>query len=175
MLRPGLWEFDGQQSRLLRGKKTLDMQKIQSQVEAQMRGMDAEARRILEENLRSSGIAVGQLRSTRLCVPPEQANLPRLAEYSLQESCQFKLTEKGADFVRGELRCSDPQTSGTQLSTLITPERIQHRTELQTPQGRLIASTQAQWLSSECGAVPVIGTQSLQGRSLFEPANPPGK
>lgn len=173
MLRPGLWEFDGQQSRLLRGKKTLDMQKIQSQVEAQMRGMDAEARRILEENLRSSGIAVGQARNTRLCVPPEQANLPRLAEYSLHEGCQFKLVDKGADFVRGELQCTEPAANGTQLSTLITPERVQHRTELQTAQGRWIVNTQAQWLSSDCGTAPVLGTQSLQGRSLFEFASPP--
>ena len=167
-VRAGLWEFDAQKSRLLRGKQTIDMQKIQVQMEAQLRGMDADTRRILEDNLRGAGIAVGRPQRSRLCVPSEQATLARVTEQSQQESCQFQLSEKGTDFVRGTLRCSDAQASGVLISTLITPERIHQRSELNTPQGQLIVTAQAQWLSADCGDASVIGTQSLQGRSLFD-------
>lgn len=166
-VRPGLWEFDGQHMRLVQGKQTLDMQKIQQQMDAQMRTMDTETRRFMEENLRGSGIPIGKGRTLRMCVPGEQANLARLAERQSLEGCQFNLQEKGTDFVRGQLRCTESEATGMLLSTLITPERINNRAELSTPKGKLIINSHAQWLGTECGDAPVIGMQSLQDRSLF--------
>lgn len=166
-VRPGLWEFDGRQTRLQQGQQSLDMQKIQQQVEVQMRGMSAESRRMLEENLRGAGVVTAKGRSLRVCVPPEQANLARLAERNQQEGCSLSLNERGADFVRGQLRCTEPQAQGSFLSTLITPERINNRAEIKTAQGQLVVHSSAQWLSPDCQDAPALGTQSLQSRSLF--------
>lgn len=170
-LRPGLWEFEGQHSQLRQSSgQTVDMQKINQQLETQLRGMEPSVRRMLEENLRSAGVVVDKGRSQRLCVPPEQAQLARLAERQ-QEGCSFTLQERGADFVRGQLQCSNPPGQGSYISSVITPERLSNRTELKTPQGQLIITASAQWIGPDCAGAPNVGGQRQQERSLFGGAN----
>lgn len=166
-LRPGLWEFEGQHSQLRQSSgQTVDMQKINQQLETQLRGMEPSVRRMLEENLRSAGVVVDKGRSQQLCVQPGQAQLARLAELQ-QESCTFTLQERGADFVRGKLQCNEPPGQGSYVSTVITPERLSNRTELKTPQGQLIITASAQWMGADCGGAPDVGRQRQQERSLF--------
>lgn len=166
-LRPGLWEFEGQHSQLRQSSgQTVDMQKINQQLETQLRGMEPSVRRMLEENLRSAGVVVDKGRSQQLCVQPGQAQLARLAELQ-QESCTFTLQERGADFVRGKLQCTEPPGQGSYVSTVITPERLSNRTELKTPQGQLIITASAQWMGADCGGAPDVGRQRQQERSLF--------
>lgn len=170
-LRPGLWEFEGQHSQLRQSSgQTVDMQKINQQLESQLRGMDPSVRRMLEENLRSAGVVVDKGRSQRLCVQPDQAQLARLAERQ-QEGCTFTLQERGADFVRGQLQCTDPPGQGSYVSSVITPERLSNRTELKTPQGQLVITASAQWIGADCAGAPDVGRQRQQERSLFGGAN----
>lgn len=168
VVRPGLWEFEGPHSRLQQGRKSVDMQKIQRQLDAQMRGMDPDARRMLEENLRSAGVVVAKGRSARLCVQAEHTQLARLAQEQQQDTCRFTLQERGPDFVRGDLQCTQPPAQGSFLSTLITPERLSNRSELKTSQGQLVIQSSAQWLAADCGDAPEVGSQGQRERSLFE-------
>lgn len=167
-VKPGLWEFEGRQSRLSwAAGPALDMQKINKQLQAQMLEMEPGLRRVLEENLRSAGVVMAQGRSQRLCIPADQANLVRIAEQHQQESCRFSLLERGATFVRGQLQCTEPPAQGSYVSTLISPERLSTRVELKTPQGQLVVTATAKWLSADCTDAPTLGQQRLHERSLF--------
>jgi hypothetical protein len=58
-VRPGLWEFEGRHSQLRQSSgQTVDMQKINQQLETQLLGMEPGVRRMLEDNLRSVGVVV---------------------------------------------------------------------------------------------------------------------
>lgn len=167
-VKPGLWEFEGRQSRLSwAAGPALDMQKINQQLQAQMLDMEPGLRRVLEENLRSAGVVMTQGRSQRLCIPSEQANLVRIAEQHQQESCRFSLLESGAGFVRGQLQCTQPQSQGSYVSTLVSPEQLSTRVELKTPQGQLVVNAGAKWLGTDCADAPALGQQRLHERSLF--------
>lgn len=168
-LRPGLWELEGRQSQLRQSSgQTVDMQKINRQLEAQLLGMEPGMRRMLEDSLRSAGVVVDRGRSQLLCVPPDQNQLARLVERQQQDGCTFTLQERGADFVRGQLTCTEPPGQGSHMASVITPERLSTRTELKTPQGQLIITASAQWIAADCGNAADVGRQRPQERSLFE-------
>ena len=167
-VRPGLWEFEGRHSQLRQSSgQTVDMQKINQQLETQLLGMEPGVRRMLEDNLRSVGVVVDRGRSQLLCVPPDQIQLARLVERQQQEGCTFTLQERGADFVRGQLKCTEPRGQGSHVASVITPERLSTRTELKIPQGQLIITTSAQWIAADCGNAADVGRQRQQERSLF--------
>jgi hypothetical protein len=109
----------------------------------------------------------GPGRNQLLCVPPDQIQLARLVERQQQEGCTFTLQERGADFVRGQLKCTEPRGQGSHVASVITPERLSTRTELKIPQGQLIITTSAQWIAADCGNAADVGRQRQQERSLF--------
>ena len=159
-VRPGLWEFEGRQSKLVQGRQAMDLQKIQQQLETQLKSMAPEARQLVEENLRSAGVVVGKGHHLRVCVPPEHAPLARLAERLQQEGCSFGLQERGADFVRGRLQCTEPAAQGSYTATLTQADRLSSHTELNTPKGQLLIQASAQWVGADCGDAPVVGAQA---------------
>lgn len=163
-VKPGLWEVERRQSKLVQGRQALDLQKIQQQLEAQLQSMAPEARRLVEENLRSAGVVLGQGHNARVCVLPEYTHLARLAERLQQDGCSFGLQERGADFVRGRLQCSEPAAQGSYTATVSHPERLSSHTELNTPKGQLFIQASAQWLGADCGDAPIVGKPSDPSR-----------
>lgn len=150
-LQAGLWEFKNEMS--IPGDNA--MAQRMAQMRDQLKNMPPESRKMMEQQLASQGMAVGDSGATlRLCISPEDAKADPVREGQTEGGCTYTQVSRNGNTWKGRVICQEPPSQGDFTTTL-------HSTTHFTTQARVLSkehgpvhmTTQARRLGSDCAAL----------------------
>ncbi len=104
-LRPGLWEF---RSTRLSVAGLPDMSAQMGMLQQHIKGLPADTRRMLEQQMQQRGVSLGADGSVRSCITAEQARQDNIFAGKVEGNCTLTRVERSGNTIRGSLRCTDP-------------------------------------------------------------------
>ncbi|KIN91085.1 DUF3617 domain-containing protein [Thauera sp. SWB20] len=151
-LRPGLWEF---RSTRLSLAGLPDMAAQMDMLQQHIKGLPADTRRMLEQQMQQRGVSLGADGSVRSCITPAQARQDNVFAGKVEGNCTLTRVERSGNTIRGSLRCTDPDAEGDFHARVEGPEHFTTRVKLASVRGDLDLETDARWLGAGCGAAAV--------------------
>ena len=148
-IRPGLWEF---RSTRMSVAGMPDMSAQMAEMQRQLKNLPPETQRMLQQQMASRGVQMGNDGSVRSCITPEQAKQDNIYSGRTDGGCTLASVDKTGNTVRGRLNCTQPQGTADFETTLHGPEHFTTRVKMRSPQGDMQADTDARWLSAQCPA-----------------------
>ncbi len=146
-IRPGLWEFKSSAST----PDMPDMAAQMAEVQAQLASLPPEQRRMVEQQMAASGVGMTRNGNIRTCITPEEAARNEVYKGSQEDDCTYTKVQRSGNTIRGEIACSNPKSRGSFVSTIHGREHFSSRMDMQSAEGRMQASTDARWVSADCG------------------------
>ncbi len=147
-LRPGLWEF---RSTRLSVAGLPDMSAQMGMLQQHIKGLPADTRRMLEQQMQQRGVSLGADGSVRSCITAEQARQDNIFAGKVEGNCTLTRVERSGNTIRGSLRCTDPDASGDFHARVEGPEHFVTRVKLASVRGDLDLETDARWVGASCG------------------------
>ena len=147
-LRPGLWEF---RSTRLSLAGLPDMAAQMGMLQQHIKGLPADTRRMLEQQMQQRGVSLGADGSVRSCITPAQARQDNVFAGKVEGNCTLSDVVKAGNTVTGRLRCTGPDASGQFRAQIDSPERFTTRVTMRSTRGDLDVETVGRWLSANCG------------------------
>lgn len=146
-LKPGLWDYSVQSS--TNGAPPVDLSHM-------MQNASPAIKAEIEAQMKARGMAMDLGNQTlRLCLSPEfvAAKRPPL---HLGGQCKVhwsQPTQGNWDF---SYACTQPTSSGKGRVALASPTAYKTQFTAVTPQGTVSSTSEAHWVSSDCGSVPPL-------------------
>lgn len=148
-VRPGLWEF---RSTRMSVAGMPDMSAQMAEMQKQLKNLPPETQRMLQQQMASRGVQMGNDGSVRSCITPEQAKQDNIYSGRTDGGCTLVSVTKTGNTVHGRLNCTQPQGTADFETTLDGPEHFTTRVKMRSAQGDMQADTDARWLSAQCGS-----------------------
>lgn len=149
-IRPGLWEFKSSSTT----PGAPDMAAQMAEMQAQLKNLPPEQRRMLEQQMAASGVGIAGNGNIRVCITPEEAARNAIYSGRQEDDCSYSKVQRTGNTIRGEVSCRNPKSQGSFVSTIHSREHFSSRMEMQSAEGRMQASTEARWLHSDCAKRP---------------------
>lgn len=153
---PGLWEHTFKMK-----SAGGEMEKMQSQMQAQLAAMPAEQRKQVEAMMKSRGVTMGAQGTTaKFCLTKEQAAKP--PEARLTGDCQPTDVKRSGNTMSYRFACTTPQqVTGEGRLTYVSDKAYSGSANVTTqvkgqPQQMTMDMT-GQWLAADCGDVKPLG------------------
>ncbi len=146
-LKPGLWDYTVQTS--TNGAPQVDFAQMMRNVPPAMKAEIA-----AEMKARGMAMDLGN-NSLRLCLSSQfvAAKHPPL---QLSGQCKVHWSQPSAGLWNFSYACTQPASSGKGSVTLLSPTDYKTQFTAVTPQATIASSSEAHWVSSNCGGVPPL-------------------
>ena len=151
-IRPGLWEF--RSTRMSVGGMP-DMSAQMAQMQKQLKNLPPETQRMLQQQMASRGVQMGNDGSVRSCITAEQARQDNIYAGRTDRGCTLASVAKTGNSVRGRLNCSQPQGTADFDTTIDGPEHFTTRVVMHTAQGDMQMESDARWVGVCAAATPM--------------------
>ncbi|NMG32537.1 DUF3617 domain-containing protein [Aromatoleum evansii] len=148
-IRPGLWEF---RSTRLNIAGLPDMSAQMAQAQQYLRNLPPDMRRMVEQEMSTRGVKLGNDGTVRSCITPEQAKSDTIYSGKTEGNCTLDQVVKSGSTVRGQLTCTRPAATGNFEAHVQTPERFTTRVHMNSTRGDMQMDTDARWIGADCGA-----------------------
>ncbi|NYT25010.1 DUF3617 domain-containing protein [Alcaligenaceae bacterium] len=149
-VQPGLWEI--QHDMRIPGQPDISAQ--MAQMREQMKGLPPEARKMMEQQMGSMGIGMGEGTALRICLAPEDIKDDVIREGDTEGDCTFTKVSRSGNTWRGHMVCTDPPSQGDFTTTLHGPAHYTTEATLTSPEhGRIDMKTDARRISGDCGTL----------------------
>lgn len=145
---PGLWEMHSDMK--MPGQPDVSAQ--MAQLQKQMASLSPEARKLVERQMASMGVGLGDKGAVRMCFGAEQARQP-IREGHRDGACTYTQVSQAGNVWRGRMVCTHPKSEGEFTTTLHDPSHFTTQAVLQSAQGQVTMRTEARRLSPDCGAL----------------------
>jgi len=132
-----------------------DMAAQMGMLQQHIKGLPADTRRMLEQQMQQRGVSLGADGSVRSCITPAQARQDNVFAGKVEGNCTLTRVERSGNTIRGSLRCTDPDAEGDFHARVEGPEHFTTRVKLASVRGDLDLETDARWLGAGCGGVAV--------------------
>ena len=147
-IRPGLWEF---RSTRMNVAGLPDMSSQMAQMQQHLKNLPPDTRRMLEQQMASRGVSLGNDGTVRSCITPEQAKQDNIYSGKTEGNCTLGNVAKTGSSVTGRLTCTQPQGSGDFEAMIDSPQRFTTRVNMKPAHGDMRMDTEARWVGSDCG------------------------
>lgn len=147
-IRPGVWEF---RSTRMNVAGLPDMSSQMAQMQQHLKNLPPDARRMVEQQMASRGVSLGNDGTVRSCITPEQAKQDNIYSGKTEGNCTLGNVVKTGSAVTGRLNCTQPQGSGDFEARVDSPERFTTRVNMKSAHGDMQMETEARWVGSDCG------------------------
>lgn len=148
-IKPGLWEF--------RSKLDMpgmpDMAAGMAQMQAQMKNLPPEARRMIEQQMAAQGISMGSDGDILVCITPEDARGARVYSGKSEGNCTYANVVNTGNRVKGTIQCTEPKASGDFEALIDSPTHFTSRVNMKSADGAMKAETDARWVAADCGKI----------------------
>ena len=148
-IKPGLWEF--------RSKLDMpgmpDMAGQMAELQAQMKNLPPEARRMLEQQMAAQGVSMGSGGSIRVCITAEDAKGARVYSGKSEGDCKYTNVVNTGNRVKGTIQCTQPRASGDFEALIDSPTHFTSRVNMKSDEGAMKAETDANWVAADCGNI----------------------
>lgn len=151
-IEPGLWEFKSE----MKMPGMPDMTEQMAQMRKQLAQLPPESRKLVEQQMASMGVGMGQQGGLRMCMGPEQARQP-IQDGHRDGSCTYTQVSRTGNTWRGRMVCTDPKSEGSFTTTLHSATHFTTHAVLKSAQGEMNMKSEARRLSGDCGALKPIG------------------
>ena len=149
-IQPGLWEF--KHDTRMPGQPGMAAQ--MAQMREQMKNLPPEARKMMEQQMASHGVAMGQDGALRLCISPEDAKADVIREGRTEGDCTFTQVSRSGNTWRGRMACRQPPSQGDFTTTLHSATHYTTQAVLTSKEhGRIDMQTEARRVAADCGAL----------------------
>ena len=146
-LKPGLWDSSVQSS--TNGAPPIDLSQMMQNVSPAIKAE-------IEAQMKARGMAMGPGKQTlRLCLSPAfvAAKRPPL---HLSGNCKLHWSQPTQDDWAFSYACTRPTSSGKGHVVLASPTAYTTQFTAVTPQGTVSGTSEAHWVSGDCGGVPPL-------------------
>ena len=148
-IKPGLWEF--------RSKLDMpgmpDMAGQMAEMQAQMKNLPPEARRMMEQQMAAQGVSMGSGGSIRVCITPEDAKGARVYSGKSEGDCKYTDVVNTGNRVKGRIQCTEPKASGDFEALIDSPTHFTSKVNMKSDEGAMKAETDANWVAADCGKI----------------------
>lgn len=148
-VEPGLWEFKHD----IRIPGQPDVSAQMAQMRQQMKTMPPQLRQMMEQQLASMGVGIGEGGALRVCMSAEDARRGPVREGQRDNDCTYTQVKRSGNSWSGRVRCADPVRQGEFSTTLHSAAHFNTRAVLDGADGRTEMNMDARRLGADCGAV----------------------
>lgn len=147
--RPGLWEFKTEMK--YPGQPDLEAQ--MAEMREQLANLPPEVREMLEKQMASAGISMGEGGTIRMCITPEEARTEPVYEGYEEDGCVYTEVKSSRNTWRGNVSCSNPPSKGTFETVLHSRDHYTTRSTLKSEEGVVEMRVEARRIGADCGAL----------------------